>query len=146
MRRAVARLKICGWVIGVQAVFACASLATSAKPQWSPVAITDLKTIAGKWEGIMIRTPKARDDDWVSFTIQTNGDYKFVNYRQIGVFSGKGTLSVKDGKATAQNERATLTVQLFTEASGQPMLRVEGKGKSGLSYRAELKKAVGTQH
>jgi hypothetical protein len=79
-------------------------LAASAKVEWSPTAITDIKAIAGKWEGLMIRTPKARSDDWVRFSIQDSGDYDFSSYRTIGVFSGKGNLTVKDGKATAQSE------------------------------------------
>jgi hypothetical protein len=140
--RIVRFLQIGGFIIGVQAALACALLAASEKPQWTPTAITDLKSIAGKWEGIMIRTPKSRSDDWVNVSIQENGDYEFASYREIGVFSGKGTLNVKDGKATAQSEKGTVTVQLFTDkASGQSMLRSEGKGKDGISYRAELKKA-----
>jgi hypothetical protein len=81
----------------------------------------------------------------VRITIQDTGDYDFVSYRTIGVFSGKGILTVADGKATAQSERGNLTMQLFTDkASSQVILRAEGKGKDGISYRAELKKASDT--
>jgi len=142
IRRIMRFLQIGGLIIGVQAALAGALLAAREKSQWTPTAITDIKSIAGKWEGIMIRTPKSRSDDWVNVSIQENGDYEFASYREIGVFSGKGTLNVKDGKATAQGEKGTVTVQLFTDkASGQSMLRAEGKGKDGISYRAELKKA-----
>jgi hypothetical protein len=145
MRRITWFLQLSALLIGVQAGIAPISLAASAKPQLSPTAITDIKSIAGKWEGIMIRTPKSRTDDWVNVTIQDTGDYDFASYRTIGVFSGKGKLTVADGKATGQGERGKLTLQLFTDkASGQPMLRAEGKAKDGLSYRAELKKTGGT--
>jgi hypothetical protein len=129
-------------VVGIQVALACAVFAASAKDQWSPTQITDIKSIAGKWEGIMIRTPKSRSDDWVNVSIQDNGDYEFASYRTIGVFSGKGNLAVKDGKAMAQTERGNVTIQLFTEKTkGENMLKAEGKGKDGISYRAELKKA-----
>ena len=145
MRRITWFLQLSALAIGVQAGIASISLAASAKPQLSPTAITDIKSIAGKWEGIMIRTPKSRTDDWVNVTIQDTGDYDFASYRTIGVFSGKGKLTVADGKATGQGERGKLTLQLFTDkASGQPMLRAEGKAKDGISYRAELKKTGGT--
>lgn len=134
-------VQISGFVIGVQAALACAVFAAE-KTQWSPTEITDIKSISGKWEGIMIRTPKSKQDDWVNVSIQDNGDYEFASYRTIGVFSGKGNLAVKDGKAMAQSEKGSVTVQLFTDKTKeQSMLKAEGKGKDGISYRAELQKA-----
>ena len=142
MKRTIRFLQISGLIIGVQAALACGLFAASEKAQWSPTAITDIKTVAGKWEGIMIRTPRSRNDDWVNVSIQDSGDYEFASYREIGVFSGKGTLTLKDGKAVSQGEKGSVTVQLFTDkAKGQSMLKAEGKGKDGISYRAELKKA-----
>ena len=143
MRRFGRFLQIGGLVIGIQVALAGVLLAASEKPKWTPTEITDIKAIAGKWEGLMIRTPKSRTDDWVNVGIQENGDYEFASYRQIGVFSGKGTLSVKDGKAIAEGDKGSVTVQpLIDKASGQSMLRAEGKGKDGISYLAELKKAA----
>ena len=143
MKRIIRFLQISGFIIGVHAALACATVfAASEKAQWSPTAITDIKSIAGKWEGIMIRTPRSRNDDWVNVNIQDSGDYEFASYREIGVFSGKGTLTVKDGKAVSQGEKGSVTVQLFTDKTkGQSMLKAEGKGKDGISYRAELKTA-----
>ena len=139
MGRIMRFAQITGLVIGVQAALACAVLAAE-KAQWSPTAITDIKSIAGKWEGIMIRTPKAKGDDWVNISIQDNGDYEFASYRTIGVFSGKGNLAVKDGKAVGQGEKGSVTLQLLTDKTGgQSMLKAESKGKDGISYRAELK-------
>ena len=144
MRRFMRLVRISGLVIAVQATLACAVFAASEKAQWSPTAITDIKSISGKWEGLMIRTPKSRSDDWVNVSIQDNGDYEFASYRTIGVFSGKGNLAVKDGQALAQGEKGSVTIQLFTDKNrGQSMLKAEGKGKDGISYRAELKKAGG---
>ena len=142
MRKVMRCLQISGFVVAVQGALGCAVFTASEKTQWSPAQISDFKSIAGKWEGIMIRTPTAKDDDWVNVSIQDNGDYEFVSYRTIGVFSGKGKLTVKDGKAVAQNEKGNLTMQLFTDTTkGQSMLKAESKGKDGISYRAELTKA-----
>ena len=140
MRRIMRFFQISGLIIGVQAALACAVFAASEKAQWSPTAITDIKTIAGKWEGIMIRTPKSRTDDWVNVSIQDNGDYEFASYRTIGVFSGKGNLTVKDGKATAQSEKGSVTMQLFTDKTkGQVHAesREQGQRRHLLSGRAE---------
>ena len=142
MRKVMRCLQISGFVIALQAALGCAVFETSEKAQWSPTEISDFKSIAGKWEGLLIRTPTAKNDDWVNVSIQDNGDYEFVSYRTIGVFSGKGKLAVKDGKAEAQNEKGSLTMQLFTDKTkGQSMLKAESKGKDGIFYRAELQKA-----
>ena len=146
MRKVMRCLQISGLVIAVQAALACAVFDTSEKAQWSPMKISDFKSIAGKWEGLLIRTPTAKNEDWVNVSIQDNGDYEFVSYRTIGVFSGKGKLAVKDGIAVTQNEKGSLTMQLFTDKNkGQSMLKAESKGKDGISYRAELSKALAKQ-
>ena len=134
-------VQISAFVVGIQVALACAVFSAE-KTQWSPAQITDIKSISGKWEGLMIRTPKATNDDWVNVSIQDNGDYEFASFRTIGVFSGKGNLAVKDGKAVAQGEKGNVTIELFTDkAKGQSMLKAEGKGKDGISYQAELQKA-----
>ena len=146
MRKVMRCLQIGGFVIAVQAALACAVFEASEKTQWSPTQITDFKSIAGKWEGLLIRTPTAKDDDLVNLSIQDNGDYEFVSYRTIGVFSGKGKFAVKEGKAVTQNEKGSLTMQLFTDTTkGQSMLKAESKGKDGIGYRAELTKASAKQ-
>ena len=146
MSRMKGFVQISGFVVGILAALACVVFAASEKAQWSPTQITDIKSIAGKWEGIMIRTPKSRTDDWVNVNIQDNGDYEFASYRTIGVFSGKGNFAVKDGKAVAQSERGSVTMQLFTDnTKGQSMLKAESKGKDGIDYRAELTKASAKQ-
>ena len=141
MRRIMGFVRVSGFVVAVQAALVCVAFSAE-KTQWSPTQIADIKSIAGKWEGLMIRTPKATNDDWVNVSIQDNGDYEFVSFRTVGVFSGKGNLTVKDGKAVAQGEKGNVTIQLFTDKTKeQSMLKAEGKGKDGISYRAELQKA-----
>ena len=55
---------------------------------------------------------------------------------------GESVTVTKDGKAVAQGEKGNLTIQLFTDKTKeQSMLKAEGKGKDGISYRAELQKA-----
>jgi hypothetical protein len=146
MRKVMQCLQISGFIIALQAALACGGFTASEKAQWSPTEISDFKSIAGKWEGLLIRTPTAKNEDWVNVSIQDNGEYEFVSYRTIGVFSGKGKMAVKDGKAVTQNEKGSLTVQLFTDKTkGQSMLKAESKGKDGIDYRAELTKASAKQ-
>lgn len=66
----------------------CADILSSLTPPWKEMAITDAKSVGGKWEGLLTRLPRSWRDDWVSITIGEDGSYVWANYRQIGAFSG----------------------------------------------------------
>jgi len=46
-------------------------------PPLEPIPVTDIKAAAGTWEGIMVRSPANRSDDWVTLRIQEDGTYRF---------------------------------------------------------------------
>jgi hypothetical protein len=118
-------------------LIACSSLGPPDSPTWTVVPVTDFTAVAGKWEGLMTRHPRPRADDWIRVMIQEDGTYEFASYRTIGVFSGKGRLSLTDGRLTTQSERGTATCTLH-RANGQRMLRAVGVTKDGLEYSADL--------
>src|SRR4051794_19619872 len=94
-------------------VVACGSMTSKPAQQWQPTAVTDFKNVAGKWEGLLVRNPRTRDDDWVTLVLGDTGTYEFVSYRQIGVFAGKGKLVLNDGKLSAKSEKGSqMTLQL----------------------------------
>ena len=116
---------------------ACTNVKPAASPQWSEVGISDFKTIAGQWAGLMRRTPQARGDDWLQVAIRDDGMYAFQSYRTIGVFSGRGRLTLNQGKATHWTDHGQVTFILY-EADGARMLRAAGASKEGIEYAADL--------
>ena len=116
---------------------ACAGLGPPEAPQWSVVPIEDFEAVAGRWEGTMITAPRSRDDQWVRVSIGRDGTYEFASYRQIGVFQGRGTFTLKDGRVTTTTERGTATCTLYT-ADGRRLLRAAGVAKTGVEYSADL--------
>lgn len=127
--------------VGLMAVLgstaACATSEPAGQLQWNQVPISDFGSVAGKWEGLMTRAPRAQNDDWVKVAIHEDGQYEFASYRMIGVFHGRGTLSLADGKMTSSSERGTVTCTLYT-ADGQRMLRAVGITKGGLEHTVDL--------
>ena len=102
--------------------------------------MTDFKSVAGTWEGILsgVAGPRADEDGFVS-TISETGGYEFASYRTIGVFSGKGKFNLTDGKLTAQSDKGKMALQLFREpAKGERMLRAEAATSDGQKYLAQL--------
>ena len=126
-------------VLAFQLLVACHSSAPVQPRQWNSTPIEDLKLVAGMWEGILIQSPRLRQDDWVRVFIRENGSYEFVDYRTIGVFKGKGTFELIDGKLVAETDQGKIVAQRYTDpANGEGMLKTEATGADGKTYRAEL--------
>ena len=122
------------------AFYACSSGVSQDRSQLLPAAVTDFKSVAGTWEGLLrgVAGPRA-DEDWVRLTIAETGAYEFAAYRTIGVFSGKGKFNLIDGRLTAQSDRGKMALQLFRDAAnGERMLQAEGASSNGQKYSARL--------
>jgi hypothetical protein len=142
MTRLKSRLEMMVVIIAVQVIAACSSTDPKETRRWQPATVADFKSVAGKWEGLLVRNPRTRDDDWVTVVISETGTYEFASYREIGVFAGKGKLVLTDGKLSAKSEKGgQMTLQLLAD-SGSPerILRAEAKDSEGFHYWADLKR------
>ena len=118
-------------------VAGCAEMSQS-PPSLSPVAITDIGSVAGKWAGPVKGLPSRRDqDDWVDVVIGPDGTYDFGIYRTIGVFGGKGKFTVQDGKLALRGDRGTGTLSLFA-GGGKRVLRGDAVLADGTKLNIEL--------
>src|SRR5262245_66484067 len=116
MTRLKRSLEMMAVIIAVHVVVACSATDPKETRQWQPTTIADFKNVAGKWEGLLVRNPRTRDDDWVTFVISETGAYDFTSYRMIGVFAGKGKLVLTDGKLSAKSDKGgQMTLQLFAD-------------------------------
>jgi hypothetical protein len=112
------------------------SAASRALP--TAVAIQDVKSVAGRWSGIVYGRPGGnRGRDWVELAIQEDGTYTVASARMIGVFTSSGTVSLGDGKLTAGGEKARVTFTLYQQDSRR-FLRAEGITEEGYRVRADL--------
>jgi hypothetical protein len=118
-------------------VTGCAEM-SQPPPALSPVAITDIGSVAGKWAGPVTGLTTRRDEgDWVNVVIGRDGTYDFGIYRTIGVFGGKGKLTLQDGKLALQGDRGSSTLTLF-EGGGKRVLRGDGVLSDGTRINSEL--------
>jgi hypothetical protein len=112
------------------------SAAKQSRP--TAVAIPDIKSVAGRWSGVVYGRPGGvRGQDWVELALQEDGTYTLASARTIGVFSGSGTLSLADGRLILQGEKARVTVTLY-QRDNKRFLRAEGTMASGQPLRADL--------
>ena len=71
------------------------------------------------------------------FTNVPDGTYDFGISRTIGVFGGKGKLTVQDGKLSLHGDRGNSTLTLF-EGGGKRVLRGDGVLSDGTRINSEL--------
>lgn len=120
-------------------LIACAAALPPEQQPAVPVVISDIKTVAGKWEGMVIREPFQRD--WAELIIYEDGRFEYISHRSyLGIAKGGGRLKLNDGKLTSETERGQATYSLV-ERSGRRVLRVDVLSKQGLRYTAELTRA-----
>ena len=128
-------------LIGAGVLGGCASGSPPASvpaAAMSPVAITDFKTVAGRWAGPVTGLAQRRTEgDWVQLTIAPDGTYEFGIARTIGMFGGKGQFTLEDGKLVMAGERGRATYALF-EGAGHRLLRASGVLATGEPVSAEL--------
>jgi len=124
--------------------------------QWQPTAVTDFKSVAGKWEGVLTSNdPMMLNYDRATLVIYDTGACESaitrtmtkvsgtsVSYDTIDVFAEKGKLVLTDGKLSTKFEKGgQMTAQLYVDpASGERMLKAEGKNSQGFTYTTDLKR------
>jgi hypothetical protein len=139
---------------------ACSSMAPWETRQWQPTAVTDFKSVAGKWEGLLTSNdPRVLDYDRATLVIDDNGACESaitrtrtrvqgmsVSYDVIDVFAEQGKLVLTDNKLSTKFEKGgKMTAQLYVDpGSGERMLKAEGKNSQGFTYTADLKRTGDT--
>ena len=140
----------------LQLMIACSSTAPWETRQWQPSTVTDFKSVAGKWEGLLTSNdPRVLNFDRATLVIDDTGACESaitrtrtrvqgmsVDYGVIDVFAEKGKLVLGDGKLSTKFEKGgQLTAQLYVDpASGEGMLKAQGKSSQGFTYSADLKR------
>src|SRR5262249_14847582 len=128
--------KIVGFIglVFLHLMVACSSMAPWETRQWQPTAVTDFKSVAGKWEGLLTsndpmvlnydRATLVIDDTGVCESAITRTTTKVsglsVSYDTIGVVAEKGKLVLTDGKLRTKFEKGDhVTVLLYMDTESE---------------------------
>src|SRR5215467_15619701 len=67
-------LRMLTLIIAVNLMVACSSMAPRETRQWQPTAVTDFKSVAGKWEGLLTSDdPRVLNFDRATLVIDDTG-------------------------------------------------------------------------
>jgi hypothetical protein len=102
----------------------------------TPVAVSDIKSVSGTWEGTVYLTGSERDD--VTLTIRDDGSYDVVSKRGLGVSSGKGHIVVSDGRLVIEGERGRGVGTVLRNRAGDVLMKVDMTLSDNSNLSAEV--------
>ena len=102
----------------------------------TPVAVSDVKSVSGKWQGIVYVPGSERDD--VTLTIRDDGSYDVVSKRGLGVSSGSGHIVVADGRLVIEGERGRGAGTVLRNPAGEVLMKVDMTLSDNRNLSAEL--------
>lgn len=103
----------------------------------TPVAVSDVKSVAGTWNGIVYRS--GFEPDYVELTIREDGSYDVVSRRQpIGTSRGRGKIVVSEGRLIIQGENGRGVGTVLSSPSGDRVMHVEATLSDNSTLSAKL--------
>jgi hypothetical protein len=115
---------------------AAASLVGCVSLGLTPVAVSDVKSVAGTWKGVVYES--GTEPDHVTLTIREDGSYDVESRQSIGASRGKGQMVVKDGRLILQGEKGRGVGTLLSSRGGNRVLRIEATLSDHRILTAEL--------
>ena len=123
--------------VGLAVVLAACATGGAASSLGTPVTITDVTMVAGRWAGLMTPETGRERDDFIEVILGENRTYEAKSSRTIGVMDARGSYQLSDGKLLLQGQRSTGTASLW-EKDGARVLTVAVTTTDGLRYSARL--------
>ena len=117
-------------------IWFAASLVGCASTRLTPVEVSDVKSVAGTWRGIVYRS--RFEPDRVELTIREDGSYDLVSSQTIGASRGKGKIVISDGRLTIQGERGRGVGTLLRNSGGDRVMSIQATLYDNSLVTAEL--------
>jgi hypothetical protein len=108
-------------LVVVLALTGCAgSTATPGPGMATPVAVTDVASVAGTWKGLLELEGGGDRNDFVELTVDRSGGYRASAARTVGLLDAQGTIAVSDGKVRLEGVRGGRAMGTLYTHSASP--------------------------
>ena len=131
-RRLVCRILAVTVIVGSSvSLVGCASIGPV-----TPVAVSDVKSLSGTWEGIVYLPGSERDD--VTLTIRDDGSYDVVSKKILGASRGKGHIVISDGRLVIEDARGRGVGTVLRNPAGDVLMKIEATLSDNSHLSAQL--------
>ena len=122
------------FVVGcVSTLVGCASLGPI-----TPVAVSDIKAVAGTWKGVVYRRSVFEPDN-VTLMIREDGSYDVVSAQEpIGVSRGKGKIVIDEGRLIFEGVNGRGVGTVLRDPAGNLMMEVHATMSDNSTLSAKL--------
>ena len=102
----------------------------------TPVAVSDVTSLSGTWEGIVYLPGSERDD--VTLTIRDDGSYDVVSKTGLGVSTRRGHIVISDGRLVIEDARGRGVGTVLRSPAGDVLVKVDMTLSDNSHLSAEL--------
>jgi len=103
--------------------FAASLIGCASAGPVTPVAVSDVKSVAGTWKGIVYRS--GSEPVQVVLTIREDGSYEVVSAQTAGTSRGKGKIVISEGRLLIEGERGRGVGTLLKNPAGDFVMDIE---------------------
>jgi hypothetical protein len=114
------------WTVLTVAVivgFAASLLGCASAGPVTPVAVSDVKSVAGTWKGTVYQSGVA--PDYITLTIREDGSYDLVSAQTTGTSRGKGKIVISEGRLLFEGEKGRGVGTLLRNPAGDLVMSVD---------------------
>ena len=120
----------------VVVVLAGCATAGRATDHGSPVTVSEVGSVAGRWSGLLEISGR-RHEDFIEITISPDGAYEVHGARTIGTLDAQGRVDAADGTLRFRGPRAAATGTLYAKEAVRTLV-IEGRSARGERVTARL--------
>jgi hypothetical protein len=103
--------------------FAASLIGCASAGPVAPVAVSDVKSVAGTWKGIVYGS--GSEPEQIVLTIREDGSYDIVSTQTAGTSRGKGKIVTSDGRLQFEGEKGRGVGTLMKNPAGDLVMNVE---------------------
>ena len=101
------------------------------------VAVSDVKSVSGIWEGIVYFPGSERND--VTLTIRDDDSFEVVSKKILGASRGTGRIVVSDGRLVLEGDRGLIGVgTVLKNPAGDIVMKIDATLSDNSNLSAEL--------
>jgi hypothetical protein len=89
----------------------------------TPVAVSDIKSVAGTWKGTVYKS--GSEPEYVTLTIREDGSYDVVSAQMIGGSRGKGKIVISEGRLLFEGEKGRGAGTVLSNPGGERIMNIE---------------------
>jgi hypothetical protein len=118
-------------LIGLLAITGCATRDASTPAVGTPVAVTAVADVAGRWAGLGDFPGHRGQDQYIDVTLYGDGRYQANAARTIGLMDAQGSVQLMDGRLQVRGDRGARGTATLLARNGERTLQIEMMASNG---------------